>query len=81
MKNKFSKFVNTKRLKAARILNGLTGEDMGEKLNKTKMSYLNIENGRVEPKISDIIAISSILGNNIDYFFNFEVKIDFTKTA
>lgn len=77
--NKFSKYVNSENLRRERFAKKLTALDMAVKLGKSSASsYTNIENGIVEPKISDMNIISETLGKPVEYFFN--IKLQETQT-
>lgn len=73
--NKFSKYVNTENLKKSRLKRRFSYEDMAKKLGfKSQISYYNLEKGIVEPKISQMIKISEILGKPVPVFFNLKVQ-------
>ena len=72
---KFSNYVYTDELKRERKLKGISLNDMAKMLGfKSKVTYYNIENGISEPKISNIINISKILGKSPKNFFNLKVQ-------
>jgi len=72
---KYSEFVNTKELRIARLIKGISCEQMAELLEKkSRTSYDNIEKGEVEPRISDINKIAEILGKPATVFFNIKVQ-------
>ena len=69
--NKYSQYVKTEEIKEARKSKGITVSDIIDKMGlSSRVSYYNIENGVVEPRISQMIMISQLLGEPIDYFFN-----------
>lgn len=75
MNNKYSKYVNTEKLKNVREAKGFSYRDMSMLMGfKSSATYYNIENGLVEPKISHIISISRILKMPSSNFFNFKVQ-------
>lgn len=75
MKNKYSKYVNTEKLKCVRESKGLSYRDMSKLMGfKSPATYFNIENGIVEPKISHINSISKILKKSCSNFFNFKIQ-------
>jgi Zn-dependent peptidase ImmA (M78 family)/DNA-binding XRE family transcriptional regulator len=57
------------RIKAARILAGLSQDDLGGKLGVTKMAISKYENGGVIPNSTALIALSKALDIKIEYFF------------
>lgn len=75
MNNKYSKYVNTEKLKNTREAKGFSYRDMSRLMGfKSPATYYNIENGFVEPKISHINSISKILKMPSSNFFNFKVQ-------
>lgn len=75
MENKYSKYVNTEKLKNVREAKGFSYRDMSKLMGfKSPATYYNIENGIVEPKISHINIISKILKMPSSNFFNFKVQ-------
>lgn len=75
MENKYSKYVNTEKLKSIRESKGFSYRDMSKMMGfKSPATYYNIENGFVEPKISHINRISKILKMQSSIFFNFKVQ-------
>lgn len=72
---KFSKYVNTDKLKETRCDKKLSCRDMAKLMGvKSQVTYFNIENGIVEPKITQMIAISLILKGSVGKFFNLKVQ-------
>lgn len=72
---KYSNYVYTDELKRERKSKGISLNDMAKMLGfKSKVTYYNIENGVSEPKISNIINISKILGKAPKNFFNLKVQ-------
>lgn len=73
--NKYSKYVNKEALENERQKRKKTCKDMSELMGmRSPVSYYNIENGIVEPKISQMIIISKILKKPISNFFNFKLQ-------
>lgn len=71
----YNKLIYSERLKEARIALNLSYEDMARKLGyNSKSTYMYIENGTTEPKLSIMLKISSILNKPVEYFFNLEVQ-------
>lgn len=76
---KFSVYVNSEKLKETRTGKKLSCRDMAKLMGvKSQATYFNIENGIVEPKITQMLAISTILKGNVGKFFN--LKVQETKT-
>lgn len=57
------------RIKAARMLAGLSQEELGEQMGVTKMAISKYENGGVTPNSTTLIALSKALDIRIEYFF------------
>lgn len=75
MENKYSKYVNTEKLRNIREAKGFSYRDMSKMMGfKSPATYYNIENGIVEPKISHINSICKILKMPSSNFFNFKVQ-------
>jgi DNA-binding XRE family transcriptional regulator len=73
--NRYSEYVNREALRRERYGKEYTAEYMASKLGKSSpSSYTNIENGIIEPKITDMVAISKVLGKPVSYFFNIELQ-------
>lgn len=71
----YSKLIYSDRLKEARLQLNLSYEDMARKLGySSKSTYMYIENGTTEPKLSVMLKISSILNRPVEYFFNLKVQ-------
>ncbi len=69
--NKYSMYVKTEKIKNERKKKKKTIKDMSVNLGfKSPISYYNLEVGIVEPKISQMINLSKILGKPVSYFFN-----------
>jgi len=66
--NKFMASIG-ERIKAARIIAGLSQEDLGEKLGITKMAISKYETGAVTPNSTVLIALSKALEIKVEYFF------------
>lgn len=54
------------KLKALRLKNGLTQDELGEKLYLSRTSISNYEIGKNEPNIETIIAISDLFNITTD---------------
>lgn len=73
--NKYEIYVNTDELKKARAKRKKSYEDMSTEMGlKSPTSYYNLEVGIVEPKISQMIKVSKILGRPIAKFFNLYIQ-------
>ena len=69
--NKYSMYVKTEKIKNERKKKQKTIKDMSVNLGfKSPISYYNLEVGIVEPKISQMIKLSKVLGKPVSYFFN-----------
>lgn len=79
---KFSEYVYSDKLKARRLQKKYSGQYMAKCMGvKSKVTYHNIENGIVEPKITQMIAISNILKGRVGDFFNLKVQENQTKSC
>ena len=68
---KYGKYVKTENIRGARKNKHILIADIIEKMGLTsRVSYYNIENGIVEPRISQMIILSEILGEPITKLFN-----------
>lgn len=69
--------LNLRRLKAERIANGFSQDDMAEKMGwKTRTPYAKRENGSVDIGANEFIKIAKILGystSELDIFFSQDV--------
>lgn len=66
---------DTEKLKKARELKGFSYRDMSKLLGaKSSATYYNIETGKVEPKISQVLRISKLLKEPINNFFRLKVQ-------
>lgn len=54
-------------LKAARVNAGLTQDEAGRLLNRTKQTIVNWENGVTEIKYRDLAALSELYGMPIEF--------------
>lgn len=73
--NKYSQYVNTEELKKARKKNNVDYLEMAKILGfKSPISYYNIEVGIVEPKISQMLKISSFFRKPVSFFFNLKLQ-------
>lgn len=69
--SRYSIYVYTDNIREARKSKGLTvGEIMDKMGFLSRASYYNLENGVVEPRISQMITLSQILGGPVKNFFN-----------
>lgn len=69
--NRYSIYVYTDNIREARKNKGLTVEEIMDKMGfLSRASYYNLENGIVEPRISQMITLSQILGGPVKKFFN-----------
>ena len=72
---KYSKYVKTEKIKNERIKKNMTIKDMSTELGlKSPVSYYNLEVGIVEPKISQMVKVSKLLGKSVAYFFNIQLQ-------
>ena len=72
---KYSRYVNTEALRQERYIKQISKAKMSELLGKrSESSYSNLENGVIEPKISDMNKVSEILGKPVTLFFNLKVQ-------
>ncbi len=66
---------DTEKLKKARELKGFSYRDMSKFLGaKSSATYYNIETGKVEPKIGQVLRISKLLKEPINNFFRLKVQ-------
>ena len=71
----YRKLIYTDRLKKERSKLGYSYEEMANALGySSKSTYMYIENGKTEPKLSIMLKISTILGKPVGYFFNLKVQ-------
>lgn len=56
----------SEKLKALRLKNGLTQDELGEKLYLTRSSISSYEQGKFEPTIETIIAVSDLFNVTAD---------------
>jgi len=59
---------NGNRLKNARLYRGLTVEELGEKIEVSKQTVSQYENGRIVPPFEKILSLSKELGFPYEYF-------------
>lgn len=72
---KYSIYVKTDKIRNERIKKNKTIKNMSVELDlKSPSSYYNLEVGIVEPKISQMIKVSKILGKPVAYFFNLQLQ-------
>ena len=77
---KFSVYVNSEEIKKTRTDKKLSCRDMAKLMGvKSQATYFNIENGIVEPKITQMIAIATILKGSVGKYFNLKVQKAKTK--
>lgn len=66
---------DTEKLKKAREIKGFSYRDMSRFLGaKSSATYYNIETGKVEPKIGQVLKISKLLKEPISNFFKLKVQ-------
>lgn len=70
------------KIKDYRKLKNITQEEMANKLNVSRQSYINYENGETEPSFETLKKISKILSVSIDALLGNDdfVKIDNDKS-
>ena len=72
---RYSEYVNTEQLRKERFIKRISVGRMSELLGKkSSSSYSNIENGKIEPKISDMNKIAEILEKPVSVFFKLQVQ-------
>lgn len=72
---KYSMYVNTEILRRERYSKRYTLAEMASMLGKkSATSYSNLEEGIIEPRISDIIKVSEIFDKPVNIFFNLKVQ-------
>lgn len=72
---------NGNRIKSARLYNGLTVEELAEKLNVSKQAVSQYENNQTDPPLEKGFTLSKLLHFPLDYFIresNVDVKIGTT---
>lgn len=71
--NKYSKYVKTENIREARKAKHILIADIIKEMGlASRVSYYNIENGIVEPRISQMIVLSKMLEEPITKLFNLE---------
>lgn len=71
--NKYSKYVKTENIREARKAKHVLIADIIKEMGlASRVSYYNLENGIVEPRISQMIILSEILGKPVSHLFNLE---------
>lgn len=69
--NRYSKYVKTENIREARKAKHILIADIIKEMGlASRVSYYNIENGIVEPRISQMIILSKILEEPITKLFN-----------
>ena len=85
MDNEDTTLIFSQRLKNARILKGLSAQDVADGLKVTRQAYSKYENGKSFPNSKMLIDLHKILDVSIDYLFrrtSFEkLNFDFRKKA
>jgi DNA-binding XRE family transcriptional regulator len=71
---KYRDLVYTERLKLERFKKNITIKELAARVGISFVTYSQIENGHVEPKISVASKISEILGKPTSYFFKIYEK-------
>lgn len=70
---------NTKELRKARMLKGLSIRDMSRFLGaSSSATYHNIESGKIEPKIGQALKISKLFKEPVTNFFKLKVWVFWT---
>ena len=64
------------RLKALRLQHGMTQEQLGKKINVTKVSISGYENGTRSPDIETLQKIAEVFGVSTDYLLGRTDNID-----
>lgn len=70
--------INLNRIKAERIANGLTQNELAQKLQWSRSKYSKRENGEVPIGADELALIASVLNvprDNMGIFFDFGVSI------
>jgi len=62
------------RIKELRISTGLNQVDFAKKLNVTKQSVSNWENGNIQPSIDMLIKIATVFSVSADYLLGLDVR-------
>ena len=62
------------RIKELRISTGLNQVDFAKKLNVTKQSVSNWENGNIQPSIDMLIKIATVFSVSSDYLLGLDVR-------
>lgn len=62
------------RLKRARLLRGLTMQELGDKVGITKQAISKFEKGKIIPSGKTMVKIAEVLNLTLDYFFKSEDK-------
>lgn len=68
---KYSEYVKTENIKKARKEKHISVNEIICKMGlASRVSYYNVENGVVEPRISQMILLSKILEKPVSHLFN-----------
>ena len=62
------------RIKELRISTGLNQVDFAKKLNVTKQSVSNWENGNIQPSIDMLVKIAKVFSVSADYLLGLDVR-------
>lgn len=62
------------RIKELRISMGLNQVDFAKKLNVTKQSVSNWENGNIQPSIDMLVKIATVFSVSADYLLGLDVR-------
>ncbi len=62
------------RIKELRVSTGLNQVDFAKKLNVTKQSVSNWENGNIQPSIDMLIKIATVFSVSADYLLGLDVR-------
>lgn len=63
------------RVRTARELNGITQVSMAKQLGVARQTYLDIESGKTEPKLSNLYNISEITKYPVMWFLGVEAQV------
>ncbi len=62
------------RIKELRLSTGLNQVDFAKKLNVTKQSVSNWENGNIQPSIDMLVKIATVFSVSADYLLGLDVR-------
>ncbi|WP_245680735.1 helix-turn-helix domain-containing protein [Veronia pacifica] len=67
------------RIRQAREYRNLTQMDVAQRLGVARQTYLDIESGKTEPKISSLVAIAEVTGRPLNWFLYGEVVAEISR--